>query len=34
MEQSVGKTELKKYKFDGKLKLSSWREFGPIEIAY
>lgn len=34
MEQSVGKTELKKYKFDGKLKLSSGREFGPIEIAY
>lgn len=34
MTHSVGKVELKKYKYDGKIKLNSGVEFGPIEIAY
>ncbi len=34
MKNSVGQVQTKILKYDGKLQLSSGREFGPIEIAY
>ncbi len=34
MGQSVGKVETKIYKYEGKIKLTSGVEFGPIDIAY
>ena len=34
MQGSVGKVKTEKYKYDGKIKLTSGAEFGPVEIAY
>lgn len=34
MQNSVGQVETKIFKYDGKIKLASGVEFGPIEIAY
>lgn len=34
MNNSVGKVETKIYKYDGKIKLTSGVDFGPLEIAY
>lgn len=34
MQNSVGQVETKIFKYDGKIKLASGIEFGPIEIAY
>jgi len=34
MENSVGKVETKYYNYEGKIKLTSGREFGPVQIAY
>ena len=34
MKNSVGKVETKFYNYDGKITLSSGREFGPVQIAY